>query len=125
MHPKHNQEKLLIVGPLNCTLNAYVVFFKPENVGYNYEYVLPKKLTFFQKLFQHKRSLFNTATLPDDVHWEFFEWSHCSLRCDGGESFSKPVCVTADGEVNKEQCNKIVKPETKTKVCNKMQCKTR
>lgn len=56
-------------------------------------------------------------------HWQYLKTETCNVRCDGGESITKPVCVSAtEGEVSDSFCKDQQKPKDKVKLCNKQKC---
>lgn len=56
-------------------------------------------------------------------HWQYLKTEICNVRCDGGESITKPVCVSAtEGEVSDSFCKDQQKPNDKVKLCNKQKC---
>lgn len=118
MHPEPNKEELIIAGPLNQPLTIFIVFFKQQNIGYKYEY-------YIRNLNNDVKPTRHLVTPSINYHWEFVEWSTCDKRCDGGISKAHPVCVSdkGDGEVSDKFCDGIIKPEVKTKVCNRDLCR--
>lgn len=118
MHPEPNKEELIIAGPINQPLTIFINFFKKQNTGYKYEY-------YIRNSNNEVKPTRHLVTPSMNYHWEFVEWSACDKRCDGGISKAHSVCVsnTGDGEVSDRFCEGIVKPEMKTKICNRDLCR--
>lgn len=118
MHPEPNKEELIIAGPLNQPLTIFIAFFKPQNIGYKYEFYIRNS----NNEIKPTRNLVSPSM---NYHWEFVAWSTCDKRCGGGISKAHPVCVSdkGDGEVSDKFCDGIIKPEVKTKICNRDLCR--
>lgn len=87
-----------------------MVFYKKENVGYDYKYAEPSTDTSYTPHYQ----------------WELLEWSDCTVRCGGGEQTAKYDCVEDKaGKVSSNFCMALEKPESSTKKCNEDPCKTK
>ena len=68
-------------------------------------------------------SLENNDSIQLNDHWQYLKTETCNVRCDGGESITKPVCVSStEGEVSDSFCKDQQKPKDKVKLCNKQKC---
>lgn len=86
------------------------MYYTPENVGYHYRYSEPSAQSNYQPQY----------------HWEFLEWSDCSVRCGGGVEVAEPECVEEKaGKVTATFCEKIEKPQLEKRKCNEQPCKTK
>ncbi|XP_015115560.1 uncharacterized protein LOC107040132 [Diachasma alloeum] len=55
--------------------------------------------------------------------WDFTEWSQCDAKCGGGTMISEASCIEQqNGMVSASFCEKLPKPEPKTRVCNEDPC---
>ncbi|PNF21231.1 hypothetical protein B7P43_G04192 [Cryptotermes secundus] len=102
------KESLVIAGPTTEDLILYILNNVDPNPGIHYKYSIPSESSSYKPTF----------------HWEFVEWSPCSVFCGGGTQFSEPTCIEKrGGKVSKKHCEQIPKPEVSTKVCNEQACK--
>ncbi|XP_063991205.1 A disintegrin and metalloproteinase with thrombospondin motifs 12-like [Diachasmimorpha longicaudata] len=108
-HPEADREEIDIRGPLAEDIQLLYTFFHPsKNPGVTY--------TWF------KTSNTKANYVPKYL-WDFTEWSQCDAKCGGGTMISEPSCIEQqNGIVSASFCEKLQKPEPKTRVCNEDPC---
>lgn len=107
-------------------MNIYFFrFFKtesskvPNEISYSFVVLKEKELNGENTL----ATVRNDETKELNYHWQYLKTETCNVRCDGGESITKPVCVSAtEGEVSDSYCKDQQKPNDKVKLCNKQKC---
>lgn len=87
-----------------------VVFYKEENVGYQYKYA----------------EMSPDLSYTPHYQWELLDWNVCSVKCGGGFQMPKYQCVEDKaGLVSDNFCNNMKRPEDEPKKCNEQPCKAK
>ncbi|XP_059487414.1 A disintegrin and metalloproteinase with thrombospondin motifs 7-like [Neocloeon triangulifer] len=107
-----HRETLTLRGPTNEALHIYVIYAgKARNLGVRYEFTVRRK----------------PGERASEFHWQFPEWSACSVTCGSGMQIARPQCVERHlSQVDSVKCLSTgPPPNSLTKTCTLPPCPAR
>ncbi|KAL1139574.1 hypothetical protein AAG570_006556 [Ranatra chinensis] len=108
-YPEMDHEEMYMKGPLKNPLTILYAFAENNNVGVTCTFVTEIKV----------------PKEEPSYNWEFLEWGSCTVLCGTGSEICKPDCIEKHGgKVSESFCEKVKKPDPKSRNCNEKQCAT-